>query len=511
MKVFYDSINISFDIIRDKMGQNDKMIYKMNNEQILEVIEKYLPVRKTEKDKFGEVFTPPQLINEMFDQLPKEVWSNPNMKWLDPANGIGNFPMIVFERLNKGLERKIPDEKKRKEHIIKNMLFMVELNTKNVAVSRKIFGKDANIYCGSFLEDGWKKTFDVEKFDVIMGNPPFQKEQENTRKGGYGGRTIWNKFVDNSIDILAPKGLLCFINPSNWRGLGELHYLWDKLTSLQILYLHIYGEKAGHQMFNVGSRFDLYVIENTNNTKPTKVIDEMGDEYQIQMKDWPFLPNYDYATFKKILTTEDKGVDVIYSRSLYGTDKDNMRDTNKSNFNHKVVHSITQDGLTYWYTNDKTKGHFGVPKVILNFNRHQYSHKEQNDYEGKYGMSQISFGIPIKSKKEGDEILKAIDTNVFKTIIAATKWGAFQTDYRMFKYFRPDWYNILLNLDNKTPRKTLKLKIIKPQIKNTSKRTSKSSHKSSSSKSNSSRYSKKGGKKTRKFIRKNNKKNTRRL
>ena len=45
---------------------------------------------------------------------------------------------------------------------------MVELNPKNVAVSKKIFGKDANIYCGSFLEDGWKRAFGIDKFDVIV-------------------------------------------------------------------------------------------------------------------------------------------------------------------------------------------------------------------------------------------------------------------------------------------------------------------------------------------------------
>ena len=211
-------------------GKKNGLIYTSTYENILDIITDYLPVKKTEKDKFGEVFTPPKLINEMFDQLPSSVWSNPNLKWLDPANGIGNFPMIAFSRLNEGLSKEIPDDKKRKEHIVKNMLYMVELNGKNVAVAKKVFGKDANIYCGSFLEDGWKKSFGIDAFDIIMGNPPFQKEQENTRKGGYGGRTIWNRFVDNSIDILAPKGLICFINPSNWRGLGELHYLWYRLT-----------------------------------------------------------------------------------------------------------------------------------------------------------------------------------------------------------------------------------------------------------------------------------------
>jgi len=154
----------------------------------------------------------------------------------------------------------------------------------------------------------------------------------------------------------------------------------------------------------------------------------------------PFLPNYAYNEINSILTPEKDGTDVIYSRSNYGTDKSNMSNTKKGKYIHPVVHSITKEGITYWYSNDNTKGHFGVPKVILNFGRHQYSHKEQNDYKGEYGMSQISFGIPIKSKKEGDEILKAIDSDAFKKIIASTKWGAFQTDYRMFKYFKKDFY-----------------------------------------------------------------------
>ena len=103
---------------------------------------------------------------------------------------------------------------------------------------------------------------------------------------------------------------------------------------------------------------------------------------------------------------------------------------------------LEKDGVFCWYSNDNTKGHFGVPKVILNFNQRQYSYQEQNDWEGKYGMSQISFGIPITSKEEGDMILKAINTDEFKTIIKATKWGAFQTDYRMFKYFKKDFLNL---------------------------------------------------------------------
>ena len=60
------------------------------------------------------------------------------------------------------------------------MLYMVELQPDNVLVSQKIFGKDVNIFCGSFLTRHNKsinpkiaEKFGIDKFDIIMGNPPF--------------------------------------------------------------------------------------------------------------------------------------------------------------------------------------------------------------------------------------------------------------------------------------------------------------------------------------------------
>ena len=84
-------------------------------------------------------------------------------------------------------------------------------------------------------------------------------------------------------------------------------------------------------------------------------------------------------------------------------------------------------------------GGIGIPKVILNFNGKQYSHPLQNDWEGKLGMSQLSYGIPITSKEDGELVLRAVATPLFQKLIAASNWGAFQTDYRMFRSFRDDW------------------------------------------------------------------------
>ena len=56
------------------------------------------------KQQYGEVFTPFTLINSMLDQLPNHIWKNPDLQWLDPANGTGHFMMIVYSRLWRELQ-----------------------------------------------------------------------------------------------------------------------------------------------------------------------------------------------------------------------------------------------------------------------------------------------------------------------------------------------------------------------------------------------------------------------
>ena len=43
----------------------------MSLEDISNYIRKHLPIRREEKDKFGEVFTPIHLIDEILDALSK--------------------------------------------------------------------------------------------------------------------------------------------------------------------------------------------------------------------------------------------------------------------------------------------------------------------------------------------------------------------------------------------------------------------------------------------------------
>ncbi|NBP56634.1 hypothetical protein EBU71_08905 [bacterium] len=116
MKSFVDSAPSKMEHIKD----------------VIRIINKFVKDGNVEKKKFGEVLTPISLVKEMLDTLPQEVWSNPNLKWLDPCNGPGTFPFVVIYKLMNGLSQWEPDENKRYKHIVENMIYVCELQSRNV-------------------------------------------------------------------------------------------------------------------------------------------------------------------------------------------------------------------------------------------------------------------------------------------------------------------------------------------------------------------------------------------
>lgn len=195
---------------------------------LINMLREYVKVGDVEKKQYGEVMTPVSLVEDMMDGLPKEVWSDPKLKWLDPANGCGIFPAVVVARLMDGLAKWQPDEGLRYQHIIENMLYVCELQPKNMFLYLCAFDpKDQyvmNMYTGSFLEVGFQKhakeVWGVDKFDVIVGNPPYQLS------GGAGGTSdsaLYHFFAQRAF-ILA-RGLVTMVIPSRWlvggRGLED--------------------------------------------------------------------------------------------------------------------------------------------------------------------------------------------------------------------------------------------------------------------------------------------------
>lgn len=418
-----------------------------NIEELYAFVEKYLPPKDLEKKLYGEVFTPLSLVKEMLDSIEKyadkKFWENPDLKILDPAAGIGNFPVVAYAKLMEGLKKKIPNEEKRRKHILENMLYMVELNGTNVRLMKKIFSGGTyalNIITGDFLAE--KKQRNLKnmlnskelKFDLVMGNPPWQDSVEGIRKGGYGGKVpLWEKFVTTIMTgFCKPEGLLVFMHPPSWRK--PEHHLLPVFKTKQMLYLSINGEDKSQKTFDVTQRFDWYVLQNKSYTKKTLVKGEIGDLVTaIDFREWPFIPNYHFNEIKNLLAKpgEDR-CEILYDTAYHTQKKETISSSQTDDFKYPCIHTMNKDGIGFVYSKTNDKGHFGIPKVLLSFGRYQYPYANA---KGDYCMSQIVFGIPVKNKKEADLLVKALNTPRFQEIIKATKWSTFITDYRMFRCF----------------------------------------------------------------------------
>ena len=123
---------------------------------------------KDEKKKqFGEVFTPPALVNEILDELPDEIWQDPDKTWLDNSCGAGAFLVEVKCRLMQGLANWEPDAQKREAHILTKQIYGVELQADNWRTCRQNLGltptgNDGNIVCA----DGLTYNYTFEKTDT---------------------------------------------------------------------------------------------------------------------------------------------------------------------------------------------------------------------------------------------------------------------------------------------------------------------------------------------------------
>ena len=243
-----------------------------NPKELLELINECLKPKEIEKKKFGEVFTPMKLVNEMLDKLPKEVWRNKNLTWLDPCVGMGNYMIAIYLRLMEELKTEIPDEKKRKKHIIEKMLYMCEINKKNCYIVKQIFNINneyvLNLYEGDTLALDSEKIFKILKFDIIVGNPPYNSFDNNTIKVKRGGdNNLYEKFINFGINLLNKNGYLLYITPVSWFSISKKNQkLRNSILDKKIMYIDI-GTANKKYFQSVGNNFVWFLIKNENSEK----------------------------------------------------------------------------------------------------------------------------------------------------------------------------------------------------------------------------------------------------
>lgn len=410
-----------------------------------------------------EVFTPPSMVNQMLDMLPSDIWRDKNAKFLDPVTKTGVFLREIAKRLIDGLEDEIPNLQERLNHIYQNQVYGIAITELTSLLSRRSLycSKTANgkySICDAFsdekgniiydkIEHEWqggnckfcgasKENYDREstlethayqfihtvkpeeifnmKFDVIIGNPPYQLNDG----GGTGSsaKPIYHLFIQQAKK-LKPR-YLTMIVPARWftggKGLDSFRneMLKDKKIRKIVDYENSREVFPGVDIAG-GVCYFLWDRENEGLCEITNYYGNKGIKIERQLDEFPVFVRQSQAVpiiRKVLLKNENNGKrlsELVSTRRPFGLSS---------------TYNPQEQGIPCWF----------IQKIGLKF-ADKNDVLDGNDYLKKWKVlvpfapiaGQTDFSSPVGFYYEGNTIIAKPGECCTETYLVA---GAFLTE-----------------------------------------------------------------------------------
>ena len=393
----------------------------INNNQIL-------LSTKDKREKYGEIFTPYSLIERMFEMLTPEDFTNPNSRWLDPGAGTGYFSIYLFWKLDAGLTKTIRNREKRRTHIVRNMIYMVELQEENITTLRALFGDDANIICADYLAD--VAVFDTT-FDYVIGNPPYNKNgikkvpTNRTKNKKCDGTTLWFEFVKKSVSLLKEDGTLLMIVPSLWMKPDKAG-AYDYITQHKIVKVSCLTNTETNRIF--GGTAQTPTCFFLMKKSPSDGACELYDKDKSDFVNYIIGENYPIPVFGASVINRFLGAVKTYGAlSVKKTNMPgkhaNLSDTKDDKFKYENIKTARLDGvkpaLHINYSTSPLAFH-GVTKLVLPHKMYGFPFV---DLSGNYGISnRDNYVIHEKNDEELGIIAEFLSTKTALYVYEATRY-----------------------------------------------------------------------------------------
>lgn len=282
-----------------------------------------------------EVLTPPTIVNEMLDLLPQELFKNPNTKILDPCCKSGVFLREAAKRFIEGEREQFKSLQECIDWIFHNQLYGVAITELTSLLARR------SVYCSKYpnspysitqfdayeiqgnilyqrVEHKWEGTGDKKrcsfcgasakeldrgsalethayefihiddpeelfnmKFDVIIGNPPYQLETgggTEEKKSATQAKPIYHKFIEQAKK-LHPK-YISMIIPARWYngGMGLNQFRTDMLSDKSLVRLVDYNNsKDCFQGVDIAGGVCYFLWDRDNPSENCRITNITGD------------------------------------------------------------------------------------------------------------------------------------------------------------------------------------------------------------------------------------------
>lgn len=380
-----------------------------------------------------EVFTPPELANKMLDLLPQELFKSSKTTFLDPFTKSGVFLREIVKRLDRGLEKEIPDRQKRIDHILHHQVFGIacteltsllarrsvycskqvnsqysisRFNTpegnilyKNInhtwvngkckycGASQSVYdrGSEAEQYAYMFIHtDNPNKFFNNMKFDVIVGNPPYQLD---TGGAGRQAKPIYNLFVEQAKQI--SPNYISMLMPSRWfaGGMGLEDFRSAMMSDSRISCIVDYTNAKDCFPQNSISGGVCYFLWNKNYDGKCHFVNIRNSKNTVTerpLDEFPVLVRYNEAVeiiHKVKRLNEPLLQNIVSSLTPYGLPT-NYRGHSKKNIGDLTLYS--SEGVSYMTKDDVSKGLDSVNKYKVMISKMGAEHAGEPSKDGMF-------------------------------------------------------------------------------------------------------------------------------
>ena len=150
----------------------------------------------------------------MLDKIPNEFWTSLK-KVCEPCAGKGGFIIDIIDRFMIGLREVIEDEKERYKTIVEECLYFSDINSTNIFICKLLIDPhneyNLNYNEGDTLELDIKEKWNIDIFDAVIGNPPYNEDPDNSNDPHM--KPVYQKWIYKFNEL---SQMLLFITPSKW-------------------------------------------------------------------------------------------------------------------------------------------------------------------------------------------------------------------------------------------------------------------------------------------------------
>jgi type I restriction-modification system DNA methylase subunit len=318
---------------------------------------------KSNKHKFAEVLTPPELVKEILEKIETNY-----KRIYEPGVGKGAF-----------LQQ------------IKNFASYdgCEINPTEEFTNDKI-----NIFKGDFF------NHELKEYDLIIGNPPFYQDGfkgppcAKTRKG----QTIWPQIVKRCWDHLAPNGVLAMVLPCIWLK-PDKEKIYDLFTGNQILYLRVYTCVESNKLFNYKAQTPCcyVIVQKTKAFEPNiiKIYDSSNESnhfVSFTLKPGYCIPTQNAELIQSFKPTmKINPIKIAFIKKELETQL--IKEPKKSKSKSKNIYPLitTYKDTIYGYESIEPGKYQGIPKIIMAHKTFPILFLDKDGTYGLYGRDKYVF------------------------------------------------------------------------------------------------------------------------